>query len=99
MAVPEAPPGRQHPQTASQGGMMVPTQQGPQDQMQGSSGGEQLSDVTKDEQKAGKEAMQKAQERKQKEQEMGQKLMQQKGGGDQQKMRSQEVRGQQGQQS
>lgn len=89
MALPEAPPGKQHPQIATpQGGVLVTTPMGPKSQTAPNSP-PPVSDATAAEQKAGADAVQKAQERRRKEQEMGQRIMQQRGGGDQQKLRSQ----------
>ena len=81
MAVPEAPPGKQHPQMATpQGGMLVTTPMGPQSHTSNQKS-VPVSDLTQAEQKAGKEASTKALERRQKEQEEGRRLMQQRGGG------------------
>ena len=80
MALPEAGKPGSQPQGASGGGMLVTTPMGPQSQ-QSSQKGPNLSPITEDEQKAGKEAVKKAEERKKQEQETGQKIMQRLSGG------------------
>lgn len=81
MALPEAPPEKQHPQMGvPKGGVLVTTPMGPKPQIV-EDDPPSLSDSTMAEQQAGKEASKKAQDRQQKEQEAGQALTQRLGGG------------------